>query len=201
MEGSHIRTTRMIINNSKVESELRVAYNTGIQTSWENGKSELEQLSTARSEIPGTVIPLTTATSASSRKFFHNGRLDEKNFQQNLTATIHDLKMQVGQLVDSGITTTGHTVAESETSRSRYRIRSRLPISTRRSVTNEDLLKLFRKVDINIPLLDAIKWVPKYVKFLEELCIQRRKKMKGAVETGGIVSTLVKHEATSTRVQ
>ncbi|RDX75128.1 hypothetical protein CR513_45037, partial [Mucuna pruriens] len=45
-------------------------------------------------------------------------------FQQNLIATIQDLKMQVGQLVDTRIATTRHPSAESETSRSRDRTES-----------------------------------------------------------------------------
>ena len=36
----------------------------------------------------------------------------------------------------------------------------------------------FRKVQVNIPLLDAIKQVPKYAKFLKELCTTKRK-LKG----------------------
>ncbi|RDY11460.1 hypothetical protein CR513_03866, partial [Mucuna pruriens] len=74
-------------------------------------------------------------------------------------------------------------------------------VSARKSETDEDLLKLFRKVEINIPLLDTIKQVPKYAKFLKELCIHKRKKMKGAVEMGGIMSALIKHKNTTTRAQ
>ena len=37
---------------------------------------------------------------------------------------------------------------------------------------------MFRKVEINIPLLDAIKQVPRYAKFLKELCTNKRK-LKG----------------------
>ncbi|RDX98363.1 hypothetical protein CR513_18724, partial [Mucuna pruriens] len=44
--------------------------------------------------------------------------------------------------------------------------------------TDEDLLKMFRRVEINIPLLDAIKHIPEYAKFLKELCIHKRKKLK-----------------------
>ena len=33
----------------------------------------------------------------------------------------------------------------------------------------------FRKVEVNIPLLDAIKQVPRYAKFLKELCTSKRK--------------------------
>ncbi|RDY10475.1 hypothetical protein CR513_05005, partial [Mucuna pruriens] len=53
---------------------------------------------------------------------------------------------------------------------------------------------MFRKVEINIPLLDAIKQIPKYAKFLKELCVHKRKKMKGGVELGGIVSALTRND-------
>ncbi|XP_076949376.1 uncharacterized protein LOC143622002 [Bidens hawaiensis] len=37
---------------------------------------------------------------------------------------------------------------------------------------------MFRKVEVNIPLLDAIKQVPRYAKFLKQLCASK-KKLKG----------------------
>ncbi|CAM8920115.1 unnamed protein product [Rhodiola kirilowii] len=42
-------------------------------------------------------------------------------------------------------------------------------------VMNEDEFELFRKVKINIPLLEAIKQIPRYAKFLKELCTKRRR--------------------------
>ncbi|CAN6687824.1 unnamed protein product [Malus baccata var. baccata] len=36
--------------------------------------------------------------------------------------------------------------------------------------SEKDILKTFRKVQVNIPLLEAIKQVPKYAKFLKTLC-------------------------------
>ncbi|XP_004289462.1 PREDICTED: uncharacterized protein LOC101311522 [Fragaria vesca subsp. vesca] len=39
----------------------------------------------------------------------------------------------------------------------------------------KEFLDLFRKVEINIPLLDAIKTIPSYAKFLKELCTHKRK--------------------------
>ncbi|RDX72334.1 Retrovirus-related Pol polyprotein, partial [Mucuna pruriens] len=66
----------------------------------------------------------------------------------------------------------------------------------RRYEINEDFLKLFRKVEINIQLLDAIRQVPRYTKFLKELYVHKRKK-KGVIKIGGVVSVLVKHENTS----
>ncbi|RDX64719.1 hypothetical protein CR513_56691, partial [Mucuna pruriens] len=53
---------------------------------------------------------------------------------------------------------------------------------------------MFRKVEINIPLLDAIKQVPKYTKFLKELCVYKRRKIKGSKEIGGVVSALTRNE-------
>ncbi|XP_061345242.1 uncharacterized protein LOC133291077 [Gastrolobium bilobum] len=42
----------------------------------------------------------------------------------------------------------------------------------------KEMLDTFRKVEVNIPLLDAIKQILKYVKFLKELCINKRR-LKG----------------------
>ncbi|XP_071917084.1 uncharacterized protein [Coffea arabica] len=39
----------------------------------------------------------------------------------------------------------------------------------------KEILNVFRKVQVNIPLLDAIKQVPKYAKFLKDLCVNKRK--------------------------
>ncbi|RDX69644.1 hypothetical protein CR513_51210, partial [Mucuna pruriens] len=132
--------------------------------------------------------------------------------QQNVTATIQDLKIQIGQLANTVqqpsfvndsesererkcsytekwkrtiLTSTAKTIPVSFPTRT---------ISARKPESNEELLKMFRKVEINIPLLDAIKQIPKYAKFLKELCVHKRKKMKGSVEVGGIVSVLTRNE-------
>ncbi|XP_043811576.1 uncharacterized protein LOC110612714 [Manihot esculenta] len=39
----------------------------------------------------------------------------------------------------------------------------------------KEVLETFRKVEVNIPLLDAIKQVPRYAKFLKELCTNKKK--------------------------
>ncbi len=39
----------------------------------------------------------------------------------------------------------------------------------------KEILETFRKVEVNIPLLDAIKQVPRYAKFLKELCTSKKK--------------------------
>ncbi|KAL5564396.1 hypothetical protein UlMin_027560 [Ulmus minor] len=58
-----------------------------------------------------------------------------------------------------------------------------LPFPSRFSATKKDghekeIFETFRKVQVNIPLLDAIKQVPWYAKFLKELCTNKRK-LKG----------------------
>ncbi|CAM8893032.1 unnamed protein product [Rhodiola kirilowii] len=42
-------------------------------------------------------------------------------------------------------------------------------------VMDKDVFELFSKVEINIPLLEAIKQIPKYAKILKELCTNRRR--------------------------
>ncbi|RDX69571.1 hypothetical protein CR513_51304, partial [Mucuna pruriens] len=70
-------------------------------------------------------------------------------------------------------------------------------ISARKPDSDDELLKMFRKVEINIPLLDAIKQILKYAKFLKELCVHKRRKMKGSRELGGVVSTLTRNNPTA----
>ncbi|RDX74707.1 hypothetical protein CR513_45502, partial [Mucuna pruriens] len=160
-------------------------------------------------------------------------------FQQNMTATIQDLKMEIGQLANtlagssnlpsqtiqnprgnaSAVTlrsgkelpqpvqqqTPKSTKANTEAianSQSYPEIAVPLPfpsrtISARKLESNEELLKMFRKVEINIPLLDAIKQIRKYAKFLKELCIHKRRKMKRSREFGGVVSALTKSDSTA----
>ncbi|RDX81098.1 hypothetical protein CR513_38265, partial [Mucuna pruriens] len=57
-----------------------------------------------------------------------------------------------------------------------------------------DKTKLSQCLEINIPLLDAIKQIPKYAKFFKELCVHKRKKMKRSMEIRGVVSALIRNE-------
>ncbi|XP_058189424.1 uncharacterized protein LOC131307014 [Rhododendron vialii] len=45
----------------------------------------------------------------------------------------------------------------------------------KRGASMEDILEVFKQVKVNIPLLDAIKQVPTYAKFLKDLYTQKRK--------------------------
>ncbi|XP_023743433.3 uncharacterized protein LOC111891605 [Lactuca sativa] len=68
---------------------------------------------------------------------------------------------------------------------------SRLSKSKREREDNE-IMEMFRKVEVNIPLIDAIKQVPRYAKFLKELCTSK-KRLKGneTVKVGENVSAML----------
>ncbi|CAN6700771.1 unnamed protein product [Malus baccata var. baccata] len=48
-------------------------------------------------------------------------------------------------------------------------------MQTKKEEAEKDILETFRKVQVNIPLLDAIKQVPRYAKFWKELCTTRKR--------------------------
>ena len=48
----------------------------------------------------------------------------------------------------------------------------------KKALDDQEVLKTLKKVEINIPLLTAIKQVPRYCKFLKELCTGMNK-LKG----------------------
>ncbi|XP_075473857.1 uncharacterized protein LOC142504900 [Primulina tabacum] len=57
----------------------------------------------------------------------------------------------------------------------------------------KEVLETFRKVEINIPLIDAIKQIPRYAKFLKDLCTNKmRLKSDEKVSVGGSVSAVIK---------
>ena len=45
----------------------------------------------------------------------------------------------------------------------------------KKGTSMEDMMEMFKQVKINLPLLDAIKQIPSYAKFLKDLCTQKRK--------------------------
>ncbi|XP_075486393.1 uncharacterized protein LOC142526005 [Primulina tabacum] len=56
-----------------------------------------------------------------------------------------------------------------------------------------EVLETFRKVEINIPLIDAIKQIPRYAKFLKDLCTNKRRlKSDEKVSVGENVSAVIK---------
>ena len=50
-----------------------------------------------------------------------------------------------------------------------------LLVPTKRESNFNDILEVFKQVNINLPLLDAIRQIPSYAKFLKDLCTRKRK--------------------------
>ncbi|CAN6720979.1 unnamed protein product [Malus baccata var. baccata] len=66
---------------------------------------------------------------------------------------------------------------------------------TKKEEAEKDILETFRKVQVNIPLLDAIKQVPRYTKFLKELCTTRKRiSTKEVVKVGENVSAILQRK-------
>ncbi|CAN6573184.1 unnamed protein product [Malus baccata var. baccata] len=66
---------------------------------------------------------------------------------------------------------------------------------TKKEEAEKDILETFRKVQVNIPLLDAIKQVSRYAKFLKELCTTRKRiSTKEVVKVGENVSAILQRK-------
>ncbi|XP_052622559.1 uncharacterized protein LOC111893635 [Lactuca sativa] len=50
--------------------------------------------------------------------------------------------------------------------------------STKKEREENEIMQMFKRVQINIPLLEVIKQVPRYARFLKDLCVSK-KKLKG----------------------
>ncbi|CAN6712696.1 unnamed protein product [Malus baccata var. baccata] len=68
-------------------------------------------------------------------------------------------------------------------------------MQTKKEEAEKDILETFRKVQVNIPLLDAIKQVPRYAKFLKELCTTRKRmSTKEVVKVSENVSAILQRK-------
>ncbi|CAN6718930.1 unnamed protein product [Malus baccata var. baccata] len=68
-------------------------------------------------------------------------------------------------------------------------------MQTKKEEAEKDILETFRKVQVNIPLLDAIKQVPRYAKFLKELCTTRKRmSTKEVVKVGENMSAILQRK-------
>ncbi|CAN6695216.1 unnamed protein product [Malus baccata var. baccata] len=68
-------------------------------------------------------------------------------------------------------------------------------MQTKKEEAKKDILETFRKVQVNIPILDAIKQVPRYAKFLKELYTTRKRiSTKEVVKVGENVSAILQRK-------
>ncbi|CAN6570798.1 unnamed protein product [Malus baccata var. baccata] len=83
-------------------------------------------------------------------------------------------------------------IEEDEQGMPTARVEAPLPfMQSKKEEAENDILETFRKVQVNIPLLDAIKQVPRYAKFLKELCTTRKRILtEEVVKVGENVSAI-----------
>ncbi|CAN6695198.1 unnamed protein product [Malus baccata var. baccata] len=68
-------------------------------------------------------------------------------------------------------------------------------MQTKKEEAEKDILETLRKVQVNIPLLDAIKQAPRYAKFLKELCTTRKRiSTKEVMKVGENVSAILQRK-------
>ena len=68
-------------------------------------------------------------------------------------------------------------------------------MQSRNEENEKDILETFRKMNVNIPLLDAIKQIPKYAKFLKKLCTTKKRiREKEVVHVSENVSTIMQRK-------
>ncbi|XP_023739497.1 uncharacterized protein LOC111887555 [Lactuca sativa] len=59
---------------------------------------------------------------------------------------------------------------------------------------DNEIMEMFRKVEVNVPLIDAIKQVPRYDKFLKELCISKKILKGNKIVKVGVNVCIVLHK-------
>ncbi|XP_050142182.1 uncharacterized protein LOC126618130, partial [Malus sylvestris] len=99
-----------------------------------------------------------------------------------------------GALVDKTPMAAKVLIANRALNAQQYEFPSRF-MQTKKEEAEKDILETFRKVQVNIPLLDAIKQVPRYAKFLKELCTTRKRmSTKEVVKVGENVSAILQRK-------
>ncbi|XP_052624971.1 uncharacterized protein LOC111889533 [Lactuca sativa] len=69
--------------------------------------------------------------------------------------------------------------------------------SSKNQEEEKEFLETFRKVQLNISLLDAIKQIPRYTKFLKDLCTNKRKfKTNEKIQVNANVSAVIQKKLT-----
>ncbi|CAM8990902.1 unnamed protein product [Rhodiola kirilowii] len=145
--------------------------NHGSNKSMEEMMKELSMTMTQyMAKIDGAITDLqkqmSHVTAAISRLDDNAGRLPSQTVQ-NPKGNVNAVTLRSGRA-------TGPAETEDETTEpsAPHPGRVRAP---KKYVMDKEVWELFSKVEIKIPLLEAIKQIPRYSKFLKELCTNRRK--------------------------
>ncbi|XP_008229105.1 PREDICTED: uncharacterized protein LOC103328489 [Prunus mume] len=102
------------------------------------------------------------------------GEQQTKNFEQNEASTKTEESLKATELSKNNSDKVSKEVQNSFNSCVPIPFPRRF-MKSKKEQTDKEILDTFRKVQVNLPLLDAIKQVPKYAKFLKELCTNKRR--------------------------
>ncbi|KAL0434058.1 UNVERIFIED_CONTAM: hypothetical protein Slati_2740100 [Sesamum latifolium] len=127
-------------------------------------------------------------------------RTSNQNLESQTRVSIQNLEFQVSQLASyvSRLESQGKTGKDLENSpkqaENSNQVREEHPkvfvpkppfperfAKSKKEEEEKDVLKTLRKVEVNIPLLNAIKQVPRYAKFLKEMCTNKSKLRIGKI--------------------
>ncbi|XP_058732739.1 uncharacterized protein LOC131604308, partial [Vicia villosa] len=159
---------------------------------------------------PHHIPPAATTSGPSLEDLVKQMAVNNLQFQQRTDTSIQTLTTQMGQLATqiNNMQAQGSNQLPAQTvvnpngnaNVSAISLRSeklqKQPLKRiKKSLRKGEILDMFRKVAVNIPLLDVIKQVPRYAKFLKDLCTNKRK-VKGSdrVNLGRSISAFIQPE-------
>ncbi|XP_011075704.1 uncharacterized protein LOC105160135 [Sesamum indicum] len=132
-------------------------------------------------------------TQTSIQQFQQQTQTSIQQFQQQTQMSIQNLESQISQLASSvgKLESQGklpsQSVINSRQNASAIVLRSGKELQenvneddtkrghAKKEEEEKEIFETFRKVEVNIPLLDAIKQIPRYAKFFKELCTSKGK--------------------------
>ncbi|KAL0462028.1 UNVERIFIED_CONTAM: hypothetical protein Slati_0090400 [Sesamum latifolium] len=118
---------------------------------------------------------------SNTQQFQQDTRTSIQNLENQTRASIQNLKSQVSQLASSV------SRLESRVGEEHPKVFvPKPPVSKRfakskKEDEEKEILETLCKVEVNIPLLNAIKQVPRYAKFLKEMCTNKSKLRENAM--------------------
>nr|XP_027101260.1 uncharacterized protein LOC113720794 [Coffea arabica] len=179
-------TTQLVTTTTQLQQETRslVASTTQFQHDTKAGMKDMEtrmsQMATAINRLESHVYRKLPSQPEVNPKNVSAMTLRSGKEVEGSKLTISKIKSE--EQIEKGIEEEGRIREESKvTSIPSIPIKSNLaPFpckleKTKRAEKEREILDVFHKVQVNIPLLDAIKQVPKYAKFLKDLCVNKRK--------------------------
>ncbi|KAL2249932.1 UNVERIFIED_CONTAM: Retrovirus-related Pol polyprotein from transposon 17.6 [Sesamum indicum] len=168
------------------------------QQSIQNLESQISQLASSVSKLESqgklpsqsVINPRQNASAITLR----SGKELQEHVKEDNTKRGHDAKTKPEKEIEVQQEQTEHEVDHPKPLVTRPPFPERFT-KAKKKEEEKEIFETFRKVEVNIPLLDAIKQIPRYAKFLKELCTSKGK-LKGNewVSVGENVSAILQRK-------